>query len=190
MERAMNRPESAERRKRQLVMVAALALPVLLAGCFGKTSAETLTCPSTAATPGLDVAPLFSGPGRTRDDVAAAARILAVKDKCSEENKGGIRADVVVTFTIVRASPKVQDPQFTYFVAVVDAASNILNEQRFGFVAHFAGNESVVATNETITVHLPVKRVGAGQDFGIVAGFQLTPDQIQFNNAQQQPSTQ
>lgn len=185
----MNRPELAERLKRQLVLVAAMILPVSLAGCFGSTSAETLTCPSTAATPGLDVAPLFSGPGRTRDDVAAAARILAVKDTCSEE-KGGIRADVVVTFTIVRGSPKVQNPQFTYFVAVVDSASNILNEQRFGFVAHFAGNESVVATNENITVHLPVKRIGAGADYGIVAGFQLTPDQIQFNNAQQQPSTQ
>ncbi len=185
----MNRPESAERLKRRLALIAALALPVLLAGCFGPTSAETLTCPGTAATPGLDVAPLFSGPGRTRDDVTAAARILAVKDACSEE-KGGIRADVIVTFSIVRASPQVQNPQFTYFVAVVDSASNILNEQRFGLVAHFAGSESVVATNDNITVHLPVKRIGAGADYGIVAGFQLTPDQIQFNNAQQQSSTQ
>ena len=190
MERAMKRPESAERLKRRLAMVATMALPILLAGCFGKTSGETLTCPGTAATPGLDVAPLFSGPGRTRDDVITAARILAVKDTCSEDKNGGIRADVIVTFTIVRASPKVQNPQFTYFVAVVDSASNILNEQRFGLVAHFAGNESVVATTENITVHLPVKRVGAGADYAVVAGFQLTPDQIQFNNAQQQPSTQ
>lgn len=185
----MKRPESAERLKRRLALVVAMALPALLAGCFGPTSADTLVCPSTAATPGLDVAPVFSGPGRTRDDVVTAARILAVKATCSEE-KGGIRADVNVTFTIVRGSPKVQNPQFTYFVAVVDSASNILNEQRFGLVAHFAGNESVVATNDNITVHLPVKRLGAGADYGIVAGFQLTPDQIQFNNAQQQPSTQ
>jgi len=189
MERAMKRPESAERLKRRLALVATVALPALLAGCFGKTSAETLTCPSTATTPGLDVAPLFSGPGRTRNDVITAARILAVKDTCSEE-KGGIRAYATVTFTIVRASPKVQNPQFTYFVAVVDSTSNILNEQRFGVVAHFAGAESVITTTENITVHLPVKRVGAGADYGIVAGFQLTSDQIQFNNAQQQPSTQ
>jgi len=73
---------------------------------------------------------------------------------------------------------------------VVDGASNILNEQRFGLVAHFVGNETFVATTDNITVHLPVKRVAAGADYGIVAGFQLTPDQIQFNNAQQQPSTQ
>jgi hypothetical protein len=185
----MNRPESAERLKRRLALVAAMALPVLLAGCFGKTSTDTLACPSTAATPGLDVAPLFSGPGRTRDDVVTAARILAVKDSCSEE-KDGIRADVIVTFSIVRGSPQVQNPQFTYFVAVVDSGSNILSEQRFGFVAHFAGNESVVAPTDNITVHLPVKRLGAGADYGIVAGFQLTPDQIQFNNAQTQPSTQ
>lgn len=185
----MNRPESAEQLKRRLALVAAVALPALLAGCFGKTSAETLTCPSTAATPGLDVAPLFSGPGRTRDDVVTAARILTVKDSCSEE-KGGIRADVIVTFSIVRGSPKIQNPQFTYFVAVVDGGSNILNEQRFGLVAHFAGNETFVATTDSITIHLPVKRVAAGADYGIVAGFQLTPDQIQFNNAQQQPSTQ
>lgn len=185
----MKRPDSAGRLKRQLAMVAVMALPVLLAGCFGKTSAESLTCPSSAPTPGLDVAPLFSGAGRTRDDVAAAARILAVKDSCTEENNG-IRVDVTVAFSIVRASPQVQNSQFTYFVAVVDSGSNILNEQRFGLVAHFAGNESFIATTDNITVHLPVKRVAAGADYGVVAGFQLTPDQIRFNNAQQQPSTQ
>jgi len=185
----MKRPDSAGRQKRQLAMVAVMALPILLTGCFGKTSAESLTCPSSAPTPGLDVAPLFSGPGRTRDDVATAARILAVKDSCSEEDKG-IRVDVTVAFSIVRASPQVQNSQFTYFVAVVDGASNILSEQRFGLAAHFAGNENFLATTENITVHLPVKRVAAGADYRIVAGFQLTPDQIQFNNAQQQPAAQ
>jgi len=185
----MKRSESAERLKRCLILVAAMALPVSLAGCFGKTSAETLTCPSAAVTPGLDVAPLFSGPGRTRDDISTAARILAVKDSCSEE-KGGIRVDVTLTFSIVRGSPQFQNQKFTYFVAVVDGGSNILNEQRFGLVAHFAGNESVIATTDNITVHLPVKRIGTGADYGIVAGFQLTADQIQFNNAQQQPSMQ
>jgi len=170
-------------------MVAVMALPVLLAGCFGKTSAESLTCPSGAATPGLDVAPLFSGAGRTRDDVSAAARILAVKTSCAEEDNG-IRVDVTVSFSIVRGSPQVQNSQFTYFVAVVDAASKILNEQRFGLAAHFVGSENFLATTENITVHLPVKRVAEGGNYGVVAGFQLTPDQIQFNNAQQQPTAQ
>lgn len=185
----MKRPDSAGRLKRRLAAVAAMALPLLLAGCFGATSAESLTCPSAAPTPGLDVAPLFSGPGRTRDDVAAAARILAVKNTCREEN-GGVRVDVTIAFSIVRGSPQVQNSQFTYFVAVVDGASNILNKQRFGLAAHFAGNENFLATTENITVHLPVKRVSAGEDYGVVAGFQLTPDQIQFNNAQQQPPAQ
>ena len=132
----MKRPDPAGRLKRRLAMVAVMALPVLLAGCFGKTSAESLTCPSGAATPGLDVA------------------------------------------------------QFTYFVAVVDAASHILNEQRVGLAAHFVGSENFLATTENITVHLPVKRVAEGGNYGVVAGFQLTADQIQFNNAQQQPPAQ
>lgn len=185
----MKRPESAKRLKRRLAWVAAVVLPAALAGCFGSTSAETMTCPGTTVTPGLEVAPVFFGSGRTRDDVAAAARMIAVKDTCKEE-KGGIRVDVAVTFSVVRGSPKVQNPQFTYLVAVVNSGSNILNEQRFGLAAHFAGNESFIATTDNITVHLPVKRVSAGANYGIVAGFQLTPDQIQFNNAQQQPSTQ
>ncbi len=163
-------------------------LPLALAGCFGPTSAETLTCPSGTPAAGLEVAPQFGpGPGRAPSDVAAAARILAVRTSCSEE-KGGIRVDVVVAFSAVRASPQVQNPQFTYFVAVVDAASNILNEQRFVLPVHFAGQESFIATNDNITVHLPVARVAAGSSYGIVAGFQLTPDQIRFNNEQQLPA--
>lgn len=186
----MKRPEPAGWVYRRLAMVAVLALPVVLGGCFGKTSAENLTCPSSSAVQGLDVAPQFGpGPGRTRNDVTAAARILAVKASCSQDDKG-IRADVVVAFSVVRGSPQVQNTQFTYFVAVVNSANAILNKQMFAVPVHFAGNETFLAMNDNITVHLPVKRPGAGADFGILAGFQLTPDQIQFNNAQQQPPAQ
>lgn len=186
----MKRPDSARRRRRGWTVMVALALPLLLAGCFGSTSADSLTCPGGVSAPGLDVAPQFGpGPGRTRDDVVAAARILAVRPSCSEE-KGGIRVDVVVAFSVVRGSPQLQSTQFTYFVAVVDGASNILNEQRFVLPVHFPGEASFTATNDNITVHLPVKRVAAGANYGIVAGFQLTQDQIRFNNAQQQSPAQ
>ncbi|MGH6969021.1 MAG: hypothetical protein ACREEL_14500 [Stellaceae bacterium] len=187
----MKRPDSAGWLDRRWAFVAVLALPVLLAGCFGKTSAETLTCPSGAVTPGLAVAPQFGpGPGRTRNDITAAARMLAIKATCSEDKAGGIRIDVLVSFSIVRGSPQVQNSHFTYFIAVVNGASNILNEQRFVLPVRFPGNELFVATNDNITVHLPVKRVAAGADYGVVGGFQLTPEQIEFNNTQQQSPTQ
>ncbi|HVA35842.1 MAG TPA: hypothetical protein VNG52_06360 [Stellaceae bacterium] len=186
----MKRPDSAGRVNRQLTLVAALALPIMLAGCFGKTSGETATCPGGTATPGLDVAPQFGpGPGRTRNDVVAAARILAVKTNCSEES-GGVRVDVDVAFSIVRGSPQLQNTQFNYFVAVVDSQSTIWNEARFVLPVHFAGGESFQATDDKITIHLPLKHPAEGSNYGVVAGFQLTPDQIRFNNAQQTPPAQ
>jgi len=186
----MKRPDSAGQVNRRLAFVLALALPILLAGCFGKTSAETATCPSGAATPGLDVAPQFGpGPGRTRNDVVAAARILAVRTNCSEES-GGIHVDVDVAFSVVRGSPQLRQTQFTYFVAVVDSASNIWNETRFVLPVNFAGAESFQAMDDKITIHLPVKHPAEGANYGVIAGFQLTPDQIRFNNAQQAPPAQ
>jgi hypothetical protein len=182
--------DSAGRWNRCLAFVVALALPMVLGGCFGKTSAETATCPSGSAVPALAVAPQFGpGPGRTPNDVVAAARILAVKTACDEESNG-IRVNVDVAFSVVRGTPSLQTTQFTYFVAVVDSQSNILNEKRFDLPVHFIGNESFKAQDDKITVHLPLKRVSEGQDFGILAGFQLTPDQIRFNNAQQAPPAQ
>ncbi|MDE2164958.1 MAG: hypothetical protein KGJ66_01295 [Alphaproteobacteria bacterium] len=186
----MKRPDSVGRLNRRLALVAVMALPVLLGGCFGKTNAEGPTCPGGSAVPALDVAPQFGpGPGRTQNDVVAAARILAVKTKCSEE-KSGVRVDVDVAFSVVRGSSRLQDAQFTYFVAVVDSRSNILNEQRFVLPVHFAGAETFKAMDDQITVHLPLQNVSEGQDFGIVGGFQLTQDQIRFNNAQQTPPAQ
>ncbi|MDE2230109.1 MAG: hypothetical protein KGL11_13860 [Alphaproteobacteria bacterium] len=186
----MKRPDSAGRVNRVTAFVIAVALPVLLAGCFGKTSAEDVTCPSGGAVPGLAVAPQFGPrPGRTPNDVTAAARILAVKTTCSQE-KTGIHVDVDVAFSAVRGSSQLRDAQFTYFVAVVDSASNILNEKRFVLPVHFAGAESFRALDDKITVHLPVQRVSQGSNYGVVAGFQLTQDQIRFNNAQQQQPAQ
>ena len=186
----MKRPDLAGRLSRRLALVAALALPVLLGGCFGKTSAESATCPSGAAVPALDVAPQFGpGPGRTPNDVVAAARILAVKTNCGEE-KGGIRVDVDIAFSVVRGSPQLQTTQFTYFVAVVDSQSNILNEKRFVLPVRFVGTESFKALDDKFTVHLPVAHPAEGNNYGVVTGFQLTPDQIQFNNAQQAPPAQ
>lgn len=186
----MKRPDSARRLNRRLAVVAALALPVLLGGCFGKTSAETATCPGGSAVPALAVAPQFGpGPGRTPNDVVAAARILAVKTTCGEE-KNGVRVDVDVAFSVVRGSPQLQNTQFTYFVAVVDGQSNIWNENRFVLPVHFAGNETFTALDDKLTIHLPLSSPALGSNYGVVAGFQLTPDQIRFNNAQQAPSAQ
>lgn len=186
----MKRPDAAGRLNRRLAFVAALALPVLLGGCFGSTSAESVTCPGGAAAAALDVAPQFGpGPGRTPNDIAAAARILAVKTTCEEE-KGGVRVDVEVAFSIVRGSSRLRDAQFIYFVAVVDSQSNIWNEKRFVLPVHFVGAETFKATDDKITVHLPLQHASEGQDFGILAGFQLTADQIRFNNAQQAPPAQ
>lgn len=186
----MTRPDSAERLSRCLAVIAAMALPLFLGGCFGKTSAETATCPGGSAVPALAVAPEFGpGPGRTQNDVVAAARILAVKTTCDEE-KGGVRVDVDVAFSVVRGSSRLQNTQFTYFVAVVDSQRNIWNEKRFDLPVHFAGNEMFTALDDKLTIHLPVANPSLGNSYGVVAGFQLTPDQIRFNNAQQAPSAQ
>lgn len=186
----MKGPDSAGRLYRRLALVAATALPLVLGGCFGKTSAESTICPSGGAAPGLDVAPQFGpGPGRTPNDVTAAARILAVRTKCSEES-GGIHVNVDVAFSVVRGSPQVQTTQFTYFVAVVDSQSNIWNEERFVLPVHFLGTESFKALDDNLVIRLPVQHPSEGGNYSVIAGFQLTPDQIRFNNSQQAPSTQ
>jgi hypothetical protein len=166
---------------KRALAIAALALP--LAGCFGKTSAENMTCPAASPVPDLQNIAIF-GPGadRTVQNVRVAGKIIAASQECDEE-KGGILVKTVITFTAGRTSPQVPDAKFPYFVAVVDLNQTILNEQRFTVPIKFTGSNFATA-EEKISVHLPLQRVSAGRNFAVIVGFLLSPEQRDFNRLQ------
>jgi hypothetical protein len=160
---------------------AALLLAAMLAGC--SSSSEELTCPSSAVAPDLDAVAIFV-PGVSPNaggsaGVQAAGKIFNVSQKCERE-KGGILINALITINAVRLEPQIQRAEFVYFVAVVDSARNILSEQRFTLGAQFT-SQDFRQYGEQISVHLPLDHVSSGDGYAIVVGFQLTPEQLEFN---------
>jgi hypothetical protein len=165
--------------------IAVLALAAALAGCSGNK--EELTCPAGAVTPDLDAVAIFA-PGATADNanIQAAGKIFAITRQCERE-KSGILINAVITINAIRLAPQVQRAEFVYFVAVVDSARNILNEQRFTLGAQF-GSQDFHQYTEKISVHLPLEHVSSGDGYAVITGFQLSPEQLEFNRAHKQPS--
>ncbi len=165
--------------------MAVLALAAMLAGCSG--SSEELTCPSAAITPDLDAVAIFA-PGASADDtnVQAAGKIFDVSRECKNE-KGGILINTLITINAVRLAPQVSRAEYVYFVAVVDSTRNILNEQRFTLGAQFT-SQNFRQYVEKISVHLPLQHVSTGGNYAIVVGFQLLPEQLEFNRTHKQRS--
>jgi hypothetical protein len=165
--------------------MAVIVLAAALAGCTA--SSEVLTCPAAAIAPDLDAVAIFApGVSPTADNIQVAGKIFAINRQCESE-KGGILIKTVINFNAVRLVPQVQRAEFVYFVAVVDTARNILNEQRFTFDAQF-GSQDFRQYSEQITVHLPIAHVSSGDGFAVITGFQLTPEQLEFSRAHKQPS--
>jgi hypothetical protein len=159
--------------------MAAVALALTLAGCGGKAE-ETLTCPATAVAPDLDAVAIFpSGTAADPNNLQAAGRIFSINAQCARE-KGGILVNTTIVFNMARQASQVQRVEYVYFVAVIDSDRNILNEQRFTLTALF-GNSDLRQYNEKISVHLPLDHVSSGDGYTVVAGFQLTPEQLDFN---------
>lgn len=165
--------------------MAVLALAAMLAGCSG--SPEEFTCPSAAIAPDVDAVAIFA-PGASADDanVQAAGKIFDVSRECKNE-KGGILINTLITINAVRLAPQVSRAEYVYFVAVVDSSRNILNEQRFTLDAQFT-SQNFRQYVEKISVHLPLQHVSTGGNYAIVVGFQLLPEQLEFNRTHKQRS--
>jgi hypothetical protein len=166
---------------RFLGSMAVLALALTLAGCGGKAE-EEMTCPATAVAPDLDAVAIFP-PGSAPDprNLQAAGKIFSINARCDRE-KGGILVNTAILFNMARQAPQVQRVEYVYFVAVIDSDRNILNEQRFTLTALF-GNSDLRQYSERISVHLPLDHVSSGEGYTVVAGFQLTPEQLDFNRS-------
>ena len=71
--------------------------------------------------------------------------------------------------------------EFDYFVAVADPQRNILAKEVFRVQFKFAPNEQRVGTVEEIEPRIPLKARADGVDYQIIVGFQLTPEEIEWN---------
>jgi hypothetical protein len=180
------------RRLRRVASVALVAALAVLAGCSVFKKKETRSCPRVEIVEGLSRLVKFTdGPGRDPSDVLYAARIIDAPSNCRYDEAG---VDVQMTVSIVgergRAGAKLPGGDVTYFVAITDGQRNIIAKQDFTSRLAFS-SKGVAQLDDELEQRIPLKKLGApldpipsAQDHAIIVGFQLTAEEIDYNEKQ------
>jgi hypothetical protein len=170
-------------RSRLLGAALALAGTLALAGCgwFGGDT-PSLVCPGSYIAPDTGKAAVFNPGGTTLHDVRYGVEIQSVESSCSRA-RNGILVDTKLSFELVAQDPSVETGSFRYFVSVVDAQQNILTKKTYVMPFEFDPHQRVMTRKEELIEQLPLLNPATGGNYAIVAGLQLTPDQLKFNRS-------
>jgi hypothetical protein len=152
-------------------------------GASACTGAGPVACPHAIIMPELQaVAKFRPGPGRQDSDVTYGARLLAADTSCTaDKKKGGVNVATKLGVAAIRVNPDVRNGQITYFVAVIDRKQAILNKRDFTIDLDFPRNQSRLEITEQLEEFIWLSGEANGADYGIVIGFELTPEELQYN---------
>lgn len=173
--------------RRRFPAIAALALTAVVAGACGSSrdKGPRLTCPAVLLERSTaDLVAFRAGPGRDLTDVLYEAQVTGYTGDC-ERGKGEttIKVTLQPTFTINRgpAWPGGQG-EITYFVAVPAYYPNPAGKQVFSIPFAFPSGTmtAVVLRDEKVTLEIPMPDAAARPP-AIYVGFQLTPEQLEYN---------
>ena len=166
-----------------------LALPLF--GCgpgdvFGPGRNEFAPqCPAPRLIPSLADLTRFAGPGPSHDitDLIVQARVIAVNGNCAPgDNKSTLAAVVHISISVQRG-PAMQgrEADVPVFLAVTQG-DDVKDKQVFPVHVVFPPNvDRLSMTSPDITLNLPVNQNVSGASYGLIAGFQLTPDELNVN---------
>jgi hypothetical protein len=159
-------------------LLVAIGAATLLAACNRTPPA----CPRvTILSEGATVTKFREGQGRDLTDVVAQAQIVDAAVECDYDRRG---VDVAMQIAIAAArgpADRARMADFDYFVAVADAQRNILAKEVFRVRIAFPETETRTGTIEQIEPRIPLKNRAEGVSYQIVVGFQLSPEELEWN---------
>jgi hypothetical protein len=162
--------------------LAALAMLGLVTGCTLFPDKRDKTCPKVEVVDALSKLVQFSdGPGRDLSDMLYAARIEDVKSACAFD-KSGVKVEMTVSIIGDRAQAgsKLKGSDVTYFVAITDASQAIVAKKLFTSRLEFSDNKPA-RIDDVLDQEIPLTVLTSAKDHTIIVGFQLTPEQIDYN---------
>ena len=121
--------------------------------------------------------------GSTPEHLRVAGRITVPVAEC-KYRKGKIAVELDLPFEAARGPVLKKGRltlEFPYFVAIADRYDNILGKETFVATIKLGGDQERAGTVEKIEQVIPLGPEQDGSHFVIYVGFQLTPDQVEFN---------
>lgn len=148
------------------------------------------TCPQATARPDLTRLVEFYNPSRTDDaSKLSEVTIVGLNNTCRVENDQLVmQIDLSLTGKIgpkakVKSSDKVSFV-YPYFVAVTDQTGVVVAKEIFAASMIYASNQTQGTQEETIFQNMPFPDTANGQTYNVIVGFQLSPEQLDYNHKQ------
>jgi hypothetical protein len=168
---------------RRLLLAASAGAAVAgaaLAGCSTKSDASD--CPRLAVLDDVGKLTKFrEGAGRDLTDVAYTARVAKADGFCTTE-KSSVKVEMTVQLVVERGPAATGAPaDLQYFVAITDAARRVIAKEVFPARIPFEANQRISGSNEEIEERIPLPAGAEPSDYSIVVGFQLSPEEIEYN---------
>ena len=151
----------------------------------------TQPCPTFGILGDAEQATAFNGAGRDLTNVAYRATLSAASLKCdySEAKRRNVTSRTVdgtlsVNLSVERG-PALSDTQVTvpYFVAITRGKKYVLAREEFSQRFNLAAGTRV-GSQEEILLSIPLAKNLNGDNYEVVVGIMLTPDQLAYNRAQ------
>jgi len=170
----------------RLPVVVRICLPLLpLFGCGPARNAFAPDCPTVRLVPALADLTRYAGAGTAHDvpDLVLQSRVVAVNGSCQPtDSKTSLAAQVQVSISVQRGpAMRGRDADIPVFVAVTEG-EDVRDKQVFPVHVAFPPNvDRLTLTSPPIDLDLPVSDSKSGASYGIISGFQLSPDELAAN---------
>ncbi len=167
------------------IRAAAVALPLALGGC-GLLSGNPppVPCPKVFLTENTSHLTRFRpGPGRDITDIDYQAEITGYTGSCAYE-KDKLSVALNLAFDVTRGpANRTRRVAFDYFVAIPKVYPAKAGKRVFDVAFAFQPNQSRASFGDEIEIDVPLHKMEEGPSYEIYVGFQLTPEQLDYNRA-------
>ena len=179
----MNRPTA--------LRLAFLAAPLLLGACetlmaidFNPPPEIPPPCPRAVVGENAGRLTRFSGAGKDPANIVFEAEIADLAGSCVYDDDS-IDVDLQIQIVAGRGPAATDDnASFNYFVAVARTDKTILSRDAFDTVIELPGNQTRNQTVEELEQTIPLAKGESGANLVIVVGFEMTPEELEFNRQQ------
>jgi len=122
--------------------------------------------------------------GRDITDMILDGRITGIAGKCSAGEHSTTKVVTNITMDISRGPAATgRLAQITYFIAVAKG-QDILDKQAYPVQVEFPANIDIVhVRSQDVVLNLPTDAKVSGAAYSVLAGFQLTPEELAANRA-------
>ncbi|MBH62864.1 MAG: hypothetical protein CL569_10550 [Alphaproteobacteria bacterium] len=160
------------------------AFALALGACSYFDSSTPPPCPNVSILAGSERLVLFKdGPGRDIIDILFEADMSGLRAACEYDD---LRVDVQTSFEIIAArGPKSDTARATlvFFAAVVDPDGRVVAKETFDSRIEFPSGRRQIGVREEMVQRIPLSTQIRGPEYQVLVGFQLTPDQLEYNQS-------